>query len=153
MNDDYLKLEYNKLNTEISKLSEEIRVRERYATTFSPIAGAWIFINCVNKDNISANQLCLSLLICLFTFIVILLYGLSVLLLYKNILIAAKYVKKIEDKFLDTTTQTDFGWERFYSSSENNNGELVRLAKASWLVYLGLPLLMALIILVKYYYS
>ena len=151
MNEDYLKLEYNKLNNEISKLSEEIRVRERYATTFSPLAGAWIFVNCINKEQLSTNQFYLSLLICLFTLIVILLYGLSVLLLYKNVLIAAKYVKKLEDKFLATESQDEFGWERFYSSKENNKSELVRLAKASWITYLCLPILMAIIISIKYY--
>lgn len=142
--EEYLKLEYNKLNNEILSFSEELRVRERLAITFSPVVGAWIFIQLYDGGFKSSWDFYLSLILCALTFIITFLFGMSVLLIYESILITAKYIQQLEDDFLGETSS--LGWEKFYNDPTNNKKRLVKMAVTNWIIYLLLPIIMAIIL-------
>lgn len=146
-NKEYLLSEYTKLNNEILSSAEEIRTRERYVITFSPIIGAWIFLSLYDNNSECFTYLNykISLTLCLITFIVISLFGVSVYIIYKNILIAAKYIMLLENEFLDKEPRS-LGWEFFYDKKENNKRWLLKLAVYNWIIYLLLPVLIAVII-------
>jgi hypothetical protein len=145
---DYLKLEYGKLNGEILKLTDEIRIRERFAAAFAPLAGAWIFVQLFKEKGSSGFEMQLALIICAATFLITFLFGLSTFILYRNIRIAGKYLKTIEEHMLPGYENHSFGWERFYAL--NNKASLVKLAVINWIIYLILPVAMSVVVVCAY---
>src|SRR5579863_532259 len=98
---EFLLKEYDKLNNEVAKLLEETRTREKYSLTIISIVSAWIYTEILKKPNDNVIPLTdLVLLVRLLSWIpltITFFYGVSVLLLYKNISWIGDYLHKIEE--------------------------------------------------------
>lgn len=138
--EDYLKLEAAKLNSEVEKLLEESRSREKYSLTIIAAIAAWIFTH-LHDTNIGLLKIvsCIPL-------VTTLIYGVSVKYLYDNIKWIGEYLKKIEDYFLENGRDNDnniLGWEKYFDS-ENKKGKFVKVTWAIWL----LQILLAIVVLI-----
>jgi len=128
---DFLLREYDKLNNEVAKLLEETRTREKYSLTIISVVSAWIYTEIIKhpKDiNIPKDTIIPIIhLLSWIPLIITIIYGISVLLLYKNIKWIGSYLSRLETTFLESlkdNKQKELGWEKHFD--ENN--------KKSWFV-------------------
>ncbi|PKK37847.1 hypothetical protein BWI96_05145 [Siphonobacter sp. SORGH_AS_0500] len=152
---EFLLKEYDKLNNEVSKLLEETRTREKYSLTVIAVIAAWIFTEIIKfpKDvNISRNNLIPLLKILSWIPVVItFLYGISVLLIYKNIKWIGEYLFEIEKKFIDGLEYKKdkvFGWENYFND-KNRKSYFVNWSWVFWILQIAI----SVAIIIKTYYT
>ena len=141
--EDFLKKEAGKLNSEVEKLLEETRSREKYSLTIIAGVAVWVFTH-LNDTDIRLLEA-----ISLIPFIITLIYGISVKYLYDNIKWIGIYLLRIENYFLETSKGSDgnpWGWEKYFDS-ENRKGKFVNITWGSWILQVLLAI--ALFILVS----
>lgn len=141
--EDFLKKEADKLNSEVEALLEETRTREKYSLAIIAGVAVWIVSN-VNSLDIRLLQA-----ISVVPFITTLIYGISVWCLYKNIQWIGDYLLKIENYFFETSTDgsgNTWGWEKYFNA-ENKKSRFVKITIGSWILQ-GL-LAVALFVLVS----
>jgi hypothetical protein len=140
--EEYLKKEYDKLNSEVEKLMEETRSREKYVLTILAAIAAWICTNIEKKTAL----LCI---ISMIPFITTLIYGISVFFLYKNIGWIGIYLLRIENYFFKNKNETDgsgWGWEKYFSSADKKK-KFVTVTYVLWFFELLLTILLILFVL------
>jgi hypothetical protein len=146
--ENYLIKEYDKLNTEISNLLKEIHLRERYSLTILGLVAAWIFNESItnNVDLLKYNSRCILIILGIVLFVIILLFGISVLSLYRNIRWMGDYLRNIEDYFLEKERKEfEFGWEKHFKKINKNN-LFIGLATFFWIFCLAMDLLIIMLL-------
>jgi hypothetical protein len=143
---DFLLKEYDKLNNEVAKLLEETRTREKYSLTIIAAVAAWIFTEIIKlptEVNIKRTDLVpLLKLLSWIPLVITFLYGISVLLLYKNIKWIGKYLLEIENKFiidLETSQGKKFGWEKYFDD-KNRKAYFVSWTWVFWILQLAIAI-------------
>ena len=142
--EDFLKKEADKLNSEVEKLLEETRSREKYSLTIIAGVAVWVF------THLSDTAIGLLKAVSCIPLITTLIYGISVKYLYDNIKWIGIYLRRIEDYFLGSAKDNKdnlWGWEKYFDS-ENKKSKFVNVTWGSWI--LQLILAVALFILVSY---
>jgi hypothetical protein len=142
--DDFLKKEADKLNSEVEKLLEETRSREKYSLTIIAGVAVWVF------THLSDTSIGLLKAVSCIPLVTTLIYGISVKYLYDNIKWIGIYLRRIEDYFLgNAKDQNDnlWGWEKYFDS-ENKKSKFVNVTWGSWILQVLLAI--ALFILVSY---
>ncbi len=141
---EFLLKEYDKLNNEVAKLLEETRTREKYSLTVIAVIAAWIFTEIIKlpKDvNISRdNLLPLLKLLSWVPVVITFLYGISVLLIYKNIKWIGEYLSEIEKKFiagLEYSKDKVFGWENYFND-KNRKSYFVNWSWVFWILQIAI---------------
>ncbi len=143
--EDYLLRESNKLNSEVEKLLEETRSREKYSLTIIAAVAVWIFTNASETDVLLLRM------VSLIPILTTILFGFSVKYLYKNIKWTGIYLKRIEDYFLGGARDDKdnlWGWEKYFDS-ENKKGKFVRVTVVSWILQLLLAVLLFIFVCYK----
>lgn len=150
---EFLLKEYDKLNNEVAKLLEETRTREKYSLATIAIIATWIYTEIIrpsndikisNKDLVSIVRL-LSWIPLVVTF----LYGISVLLIYKNIKWIGEYLSKVEVTFingLEYGKKEAFGWEKYFSEKNRKSFFVIW----TW-IFWGVQIIIAMTIIFKSY--
>jgi hypothetical protein len=153
---EFLLKEYDKLNSEVAKLLEETRTREKYSLTAISVIAAWIFTEIIKlpKDvNISRDNLILLLrLLSLIPVAITFLYGISVVLIYKNIKWIGEYLSEIEKIFingLEYNKDKVFGWEKYF----NDKNRKSHFVNWSWVFWILQIIISVTIIIATYYIS
>ena len=147
--EEYLKKEFDKLNTELQTLLNETRTRERYSLTIIAGIATWIFTSMYKiEENDQAVSHTLYKAISFIPIITTLLYAISVWLIYKNIKWIGRYLKRIENHFLSNSSgQKDksWGWEEYFDS-ENKKSLFVNVTIGIWCFQLLLALSIVILV-------
>lgn len=143
---EFLLKEYDKLNNEVAKLLEETRTREKYSLTVIALIAAWIFTEILRnptETNISRNDLVpLLKLLSWIPLIITFLYGISVLLIYKNIKWIGEYLSEIEKKFINGLEYKKgkvFGWENYFND-KNRKTYFVNWSWVFWILQIAISI-------------
>ena len=145
----FLLREYDKLNNEVGKLLEETRTREKYSLTIISIVAAWIYSQIINNpqdDSFLKNHLIKIIhLLSFIPLIITFLYGISVLLIYKNIKWIGGYLSIIEKTFVDNLEYSKgkvYGWENYFDE-RNRKSYFVTWTWAFWIlqIIIGITLI------------
>jgi hypothetical protein len=141
---EFLLKEYDKLNNEVAKLLEETRTREKYSLTVIAAIAAWIFTEIIKLPNdvgISRDNLVpLLKLLSWIPVVITFLYGISVLLIYKNIKWIGEYLSEIENRFIDGLKYSKdkvFGWENFFND-KNRKSYFVNWSWVFWILQIAI---------------
>jgi len=142
--DDFLLKEAGKLNSEVEKLLEETRSREKYSLTIIAGVAVWVF------THLSDTNIGLLKAVSCIPMVTTLIYGISVKYLYDNIKWIGIYLRRIEDYFLWNAKDSNnnfWGWEKYFDT-ENKKSKFVNVTWGSWI--LQIILAVALFTLVCY---
>jgi hypothetical protein len=134
---EFLLKEYDKLNNEVAKLLEETRTREKYSLTIISLVAAWIYTEIIKypKDNNIPKDVFIPIiqLLSWIPLVITFLYGISVLLIYKNIKWIGGYLSIIEATFINNLEYTEkdektgkietkiFGWEKYFDEKNRKS--------------------------------
>lgn len=149
----YLLKEYDKLNNEVAKLLEETRSREKYSLTLISIVSTWIYTEIIKfPKDIGIKKDSFIPIIHLLSWIplaITLLYGISVLLIYKNIKWIGAYLSRIEKSFINDLQDSDgkvFGWEKYFNE-KNRKSFFVLWTWCFWII----QIIIAVTLIIKSY--
>lgn len=143
--EDYLKKEADKLNSEIEILLGETRSREKYSLTIIAGVAVWIFTHLCDT-----NIKLLQAISCI-PIITTLVYGISVRYIYDNIKWIGTYLKRIEDYFLGIVKNSNeniWGWEKYFNT-ENRKRKFVNVTLVSWILQLLLAIALFTVVTYK----
>jgi hypothetical protein len=143
--DEYLMKEFEKLNMETEKLLEEIRSREKYSLTIIAIVSTWVY---TEKISHGYDSLLLKLVGCI-PFLIVCIYGFSVKYLYENIKWKGKYLRKIEDHFLNGFSDkfdNPFGWEKYFFTANREN-KFVKITYSFWIIQVIMAFFLVILVL------
>ncbi|MGN6339440.1 MAG: hypothetical protein ACTHML_00610 [Ginsengibacter sp.] len=154
---DFFIKEYDKLSAEIAELLKEIHAREKFSLVIFAATSVFVLTKTGNQPFLVKEIICLVPIVCT------IIYGLSVLYLYKNIGFMGQYLEKIEEEFLQKPGAIgfEFGWEKFFDKcvitrkeskakiKGENKSKLVNVTMIFWIGQLIAGI--ALMILVNYF--
>ena len=143
--EDFLKKETDKLNSEVEKLLEETRSRERYSLTIIAGVAVWVF------THLSDTDVNLLIIVSIIPLITTLIYGISVTYLFANIKWIGIYLKRIEDYFIGNAKDNKenlWGWERYFDA-ENKKSKFVNVTSGIWIFQLVLAVVLIISVLCK----
>ncbi len=135
---DFLLKEYDKLSSEAGKLLEETCSREKYSLTIISLVAAWIY---TNSKGIDAHEIgSVTKLVSFIPLVITTLYGISVLLIHKNIRWIGNYLAELEGRFIEDLKDSKGrpqGWERYFNN-QNRESHFVKWTWIFWLLQISI---------------
>ncbi len=122
--------EYNKLQNEISQLLGEIGSLEKFSVVSSGTIFSWFLVNADKMPNKIGFFL---------PAILVLLFGLIALGLFKRIKLIGEYIKEKYERFLneDQNQKNGFGWENYLHNSLGEKPSLLFSGRfGMWVIHL-----------------